>query len=1029
MSISDTMNAMDLDSIHVEVLEKNVDNWPAAKIRSTFIKFFTEKHGHTVWPSSPVVPVNDPTLLFANAGMNQFKSIFQGTVDPSSPLAALSRAVNSQKCIRAGGKHNDLEDVGKDTYHHTFFEMLGNWSFGAYFKETAIRYAWECLTVEFQMDGSRLYATYFGGDEAQGLLPDLEARDFWLRYLPAERVIPCGCKENFWEMGATGPCGPCSEVHYDRIGNRDARLMVNADLPDVIEIWNVVFIQYNREADNSLRELPSKHVDTGMGFERLASIMQGKDSNYDTDIFTPIFSAIQSVTGAPAYEGKLGITDVGLVDMAYRVIGDHIRTLTFAIADGAVPSSEGRGYVLRRILRRAVRYGQEMLNAPAGFFTKLVPVVVENFGDMFPELRSRQSYVESIVADEESSFGRTLEQGVRHFTKVVSALEKGGEGGTVSGKDAHFLFSTMGFPLDLTQLMAQERGLEVDSAGFDLLMERDRQISEKAELARKGGGSKDLSMEAEQTAHLANQGLAPTDSESKYLWDVAPSATVLAVFQGRGGVGAGFSEGCSAEDGTVGLVLSNTSFYYESGGQVYDTGVLRVEGNQGTEECAFSVANAQTYAGYVVHVGSVVSGSGIKVGDTVSVQVDYERRAYVAPNHTMTHVLNYALRSVLVNGVTTSDLPTPECFPTAPIVTGLSQCDQKGSLVDADKMRFDFSWAGPLTVPQLSLVQDIVNNRIRASLPVHSATVPLAQASQILALRQVFGERYPDPVRVISVGQSIEALLSEPANPFWSCFSVEFCGGTHLTNTAQAADFVIVEEAGTAKGIRRIVGLTRKAAREARSLALDLLQRIDVAQTLPGGPALSQAYKGLKLSVDGAVVSLVDKDSMRTRLAGLYETMKAYFKANQASKVLEATSLAQQAAEAAAASNQAVLVLAVEVGADGKVAKKLIEGMRAISPQTSFLLASLDDDREKVGVYPAVSAVHLAGGLSAKDWVTHLIDKAGRGKGGGKADMANATLPVEQEAGEGAEGGADADAFLAQLLLWGGEFAEGKVGK
>jgi alanyl-tRNA synthetase len=443
--------------------------WPADKIRSTFIDFFVSKKEHTFWPSSPVVPVNDPTLLFANAGMNQYKPLFLGTCDPTLEMSKLLRAVNSQKCIRAGGKHNDLEDVGKDVYHHTFFEMLGNWSFGNYFKEEAIAWGWECLTVEFGLDPERLYATYFGGDAALGLEADLEARDLWLRYLPANRIIACGCKENFWEMGATGPCGPCSEIHYDRIGDRDAAHLVNADVPDVIEIWNIVFIQYNREADQSLRDLPNKHVDTGMGFERLSSILQGKQSNYDTDIFTPIFDAIREVTNCRPYEGKLGVTDVGLIDMAYRVIGDHIRTLTFAITDGAVPSSEGRGYVLRRILRRAVRYGQEMLNAPPGFFTKLVPVVVDNFCGTFPELRKRQAYVMSIIADEEQSFLRTLDQGVKHFKKVVAALQAS-DATVVSAKDTHLLFSSMGFPLDLTELMAAELGLTVDTAGFDELM-------------------------------------------------------------------------------------------------------------------------------------------------------------------------------------------------------------------------------------------------------------------------------------------------------------------------------------------------------------------------------------------------------------------------------------------------------------------------------------------------------------------------------------------------------------------------------
>ena len=363
------------------------------------------------------MPLQDPTLLFANAGMNQFKPIFLGQASPDSPLYDLKRAANSQKCIRAGGKHNDLEDVGVDTYHHTFFEMLGSWSFGDYFKAEAIEYAWDLLTDVYGVDSSRLYATYFEGDESLGLPPDLEARDLWLKYLPPDRVLPCAAADNFWEMGETGPCGPCTEIHYDRVGGRDAAPLVNADDPDVIEIWNVVFIEFNKDA-GGLKPLPSKHIDTGMGLERLASLLQGKSSNYDIDAFQPLFSAIASSASAGPYGGLVGAADSDLRDTAYRAVADHARALTFAIADGAVPSNEGRGYVLRRILRRGVRYGQQILGCERGFFEGLVPVVVETFGGAYPELREREGEIVEVVRDEEKAFGTMLDRGIAYFEEV-----------------------------------------------------------------------------------------------------------------------------------------------------------------------------------------------------------------------------------------------------------------------------------------------------------------------------------------------------------------------------------------------------------------------------------------------------------------------------------------------------------------------------------------------------------------------------------------------------------------------------------
>ena len=728
-------------------------------------------------------------------------------------------------------------------------------------------------------------------------------------------------------MGATGPCGPCTEIHYDRIGGRDAAALVNADRPDVIEIWNNVFIQFNREADSSLKELPSKHVDTGMGFERLSSILQNKDSNYDTDIFTPIFQAIQDVCKCRSYTALVGPEDKDLVDMAYRVIADHIRTLTFAITDGAMPSSEGRGYVLRRILRRAVRYGQEMLNAPAGFFTKLVPIVVEKFSGFFPELLAKKAYVMSVINDEELSFMRTLDKGVKHFNKVVAEMKKT-DATVLPAADAHLLFSSMGFPLDLTELMAAERGLTVDTAGFQARMDNDRRISELAQLARRGGGSKDMSMEAEQTSWLASKNIPVTDNASKYTWHQTPGATVLALYQGRGGQTAGFVDSISSADGSVGVVVDSTSFYYESGGQVSDTGLLLGEGG-----IKFVVEDTRSYAGYIVHVGYLEAGSSLTVGSSVTVSVDYQRRALIAPNHTMTHVLNYALKSVLIG----DDSEKAQG----------GMCDQRGSIVDADKLRFDFAWNGPVPTAALSRIEAIVSEKIAASLPVYSEVVPLDAATKISGLRAVFGEKYPDPVRVISVGFDVKDLISDPANSQWASASIEFCGGTHLTNTKEAEAFALIEESGISKGVRRIVGLTRQAALSARATAAAFSQRLDVLESLVAGSELSAKMKELKLEIEPSLISIVDKESLRQRVAAIYEKLKAWSKANLAVRVSEASAQCEKLTSDALAANKSIICVQVDFGGDGKLAKKLYDSMIKIHPSASFLFASVDEEAEK----------------------------------------------------------------------------------
>ncbi|RCK74620.1 MAG: Alanyl-tRNA synthetase [Candidatus Ozemobacter sibiricus] len=671
-----------------------------ATIRRTFIEFFQSK-GHTFVPSSPVIPQDDPTLLFTNAGMNQFKPIFLGQVDPNSPMGRLRRAANSQKCIRAGGKHNDLEDVGRDTYHHTFFEMLGNWSFGDYFKAEAIEWAWELLTAVYKIPADRLYATYFQGEPSLGLAPDEETRQLWLRYLPPDRVLPGSMKDNFWEMGATGPCGPCSEIHYDRIGGRHAAALVNTGDPNVIEIWNNVFIQFNRKEDGSLEPLPAKHVDTGMGLERLASVLQGKMSNYDTDLFTPIFEAIRRETGARPYAGRVGADDVDNVDTAYRVIADHIRTLTFALTDGAVPGNLGRNYVLRRILRRAVRYGRQMLNAPDGFFSRLVPVVVETLGDAFPELRRDPQRIMAILREEEESFGRTLDRGLKLFAKLVETMPPGG---VIPGAEAFKLYDTYGFPIDLTALMAAEKRLTVDMAGFEAEIEKQR---------ARGRASLLAALPADAFKALDLGGVPPT----RFLGyeTLGAEATVVKVFPGEG-------------DRPAIVVTDATPFYAASGGQVGDVGLIAGPGG------TFEVATTEKHGEIWLHLGRWADQGRFAPGERVRLEVEPRLRRPTMRNHTATHLLHKALREFLGEHV-----------------------KQAGSLVAPDRLRFDFSHYQAIPADTLAAIEQRVNERILENLPVQVLEMSYDEAVKTGAMA-LFGEKYGDRVRVIKVGDYSKEL-------------------------------------------------------------------------------------------------------------------------------------------------------------------------------------------------------------------------------------------------------------------------------
>ncbi|MGD9874313.1 MAG: alanine--tRNA ligase [Kiritimatiellia bacterium] len=692
----------------------------AAEVRQSFLDFFKGKQ-HVIVPSSPVVLPSDPTLLFTNAGMNQFKEIFLGARE-----SQFRRVADTQKCIRVSGKHNDLEEVGIDTYHHTFFEMLGNWSFGDYYKREAITWAWELLTGVWKLPKERLWVTVYRSDD--------EAAELWKSCtdIAPERILRFDEKDNFWEMGDTGPCGPCSEIHFDRTEKGCGPEMVNAGSPDCIEIWNLVFIQYNRKSDGSLTELPAKHVDTGMGFERVVSVIQGKNSNYDTDIFQPVISAVAKMSGRK-YEGRDAI--------AMRVIADHLRALSSAIADGVLPSNDGRGYVLRRLLRRAVRYGRNIgLRKP--FMRKLFPVLEEMMAGVFPELKTNRENVMRALNAEEESFAATLDRGIVIFDETVSQLKSKDEL-TFPGDEAFKLYDTYGFPLDLTVLMAHEQGLVVDQERFNELMDEQR--------ARARGARKDaeLAKEMDQISALVSAGVRSQFTGYTNLEDDSEIICIL-------------KDGKSCESVNAGdeaeIMLAKTPFYAESGGQMADLGVIR--GAQGE----FHVLDTQKPAdGIILHIGKVVQGTFAK-GEKVYAEIDKDRRGRLRRNHTATHLLNYALRT-LVN----------------------PSIKQAGSLVTPERLRFDFNHYEAIPEDKIEEVEHLVNDCIMQSSPVETYEMALkdVHGSGIVA---VFDEKYGDTVRVLDVGG----------------YSRELCGGTHAHNTGELGLFRIVSESSIASGVRRI---------------------------------------------------------------------------------------------------------------------------------------------------------------------------------------------------------------------------------
>ena len=920
----------------------------AAEIRAQFMSFFKER-GHSFVPSSTTCPTNDPSLrdTFANAGMNQFKPIFQGTLDPSSPLHGVKRAVNSQKCIRAGGKHNDLDDVGKDTYHHTFFEMLGNWSFGDYFKAEAIGWSFELLTKVWGIDPDRLYATYFEGNTEQDLPADLETKALWEQYLPADHVLPGNMKDNFWEMGDTGPCGPCSELHYDRIGGRNAASLVNMDDPDVLEVWNNVFIQFDRLEGGELRTLPAQHVDTGMGLERIVSVLKDVRSNYDTDLFEPIFAKTKELTGARAYGGKLGDEDEGGVDEAYRVIADHIRTLVVAITDGTTPSNEGRGYVLRRILRRAVRYGRQKLDAPQGFLTDLAPTVVELLGGAFPELVNDPGRVFGIIADEEESFGKTLDRGIKMFEELVN------EGGLVPGNDAFKLYDTYGFPIDLTEIMAQERGLKVDLDGFERAMEEAKERSRQG--GKKEDGERVVELRAEQIAKLGAMGVKATDDSHKFDGREM-RATVKAIWNTKNF--DDHADTTTAGLHRVGIVLDKTNFYSEMGGQVADSGELRCV----KTGAVFKVEDTKSFGGFVLHIGRMSKGKISRSSDVVC-HLNAQRREKIASNHTTTHLLNFALREVLGESV-----------------------DQRGSLVNDEKLRFDFVHGSPVSPEEIAKIEEIVNHQIDQNLTVYGELAPLEQAKDIAGLRAVFDETYPDPVRVVSIGIEVGQLVGNPANDAWKSASIEFCGGTHIETTSVAKRFALTAEEGIAKGIRRITGLTGAAAIESNTAADDLQARVQGLGSLDFG-RLKDAFQSVGNDVDAMELPAARKHTLRASLGGVAKKLKEAAKAEAAAKAGQAQELARGIAAAAQGSSEDVVIATLDLGSDRKALEAAVATILQAVPNKAVMVLSPDSGSGRVAVMASVSESMIKRGLKAGDWIRETTSMMG-GKGGGRPNSA-----------------------------------------
>ena len=838
----------------------------AKEIRESFKQFFASKE-HQIVPSAPMVVKGDPTLMFTNAGMNQFKDIILGNVPRKYP-----RVADSQKCLRVSGKHNDLEEVGHDTYHHTMFEMLGNWSFGDYFKKEAINWAWEYLVEVLKLNPERLYATVFEGSPAEGLDRDNEAAGYWEQYLPKDHILNGNKHDNFWEMGDTGPCGPCSEIHIDLRSDEERAAvsgadMVNKDHPQVIEIWNLVFMQFNRKADGSLEPLPAKVIDTGMGFERLCMALQGKTSNYDTDVFQPIIKVIAGMAGTTYGTDKQQ-------DIAMRVIADHIRTIAFAITDGQLPSNAKAGYVIRRILRRAVRYGYTFLDRKEAFMYKLLPVLIETMGDAYPELIAQKTLIEKVIKEEEESFLRTLETGIRLLDKKMEETKAAGKT-VLNGVDAFTLYDTYGFPLDLTELILRENGMEADIEAFNKAMQKQKERARNAAAIETG----DWITLKEGECKFVGYDLFECEAEILRYRQIKQKNKVL--YQ---------------------IVLDQTPFYAEMGGQVGDTGWLIADDEK------IDVIDTKRENNLPVHL---VTKLPKDVTATFTAKINVKKRIQCECNHSATHLLHEALREVLGTHV-----------------------EQKGSYVSPDSLRFDFSHFQKVTDEEIRKVEILVGEKIRANFPLEEhRNMPIAEAKALGAMA-LFGEKYGDEVLVVKYGSS-----------------VELCGGTHIPATGMIGSLRVIGESSIAAGVRRIEAVTAEGAEQFVYAQQDLIR--ELRALMNHMPNLAQAMK--KSIEENAEMKKQIEDYIREKSMRLKEEIVAKASESNGIKVMQFVGKANV---------DAMKNVAFQIKAETTDSFVFVAGI--IDDNKCTLMLMLSDDLVKEGLHAGKivkeAAKHIQGG-------------------------------------------------------------------